>query len=139
MALPAADHAPSGSLDVRGPNQLGILTAHFLCGAYVPIVFFPAWLETLCRVLPFAWMVQVPIEMWLGEHRGIDLLVVYAAQAAWLLGLVVIGRLVLARAVRGWWCRVAERRRCSSGCGGGWSARRSAPAGSTAPRSCCSC
>ena len=86
-------------LDVRGPNQLGILTAHFLCGAYVPIVFFPGWLELLCRVLPFAWMLQVPIEVWLGEHQGFELLAVYAAQAAWLLALVGIGRLVLGRAV----------------------------------------
>ena len=35
-----------------------------------------------------------------GQHRGIDLLLVYAAQIAWLIGLVVIGRVVLARAVR---------------------------------------
>jgi ABC-2 type transport system permease protein len=87
-------------LDVRGPNQLGILTCHFLCGAYVPIVFFPIWLETLCRLLPFAWMLQVPIEVWLGQHQGIDLLEVYAAQAAWLVALVALGRYVLARAVQ---------------------------------------
>jgi ABC-2 type transport system permease protein len=87
-------------LDVRGPNQLGLLTAHFLCGAYVPIVFFPAWLETIARLLPFAWMLQVPIEVWLGEHRGADLVGVYAAQIAWLLALVAIGRVVLHRAVR---------------------------------------
>ncbi len=87
-------------LDVRGPNQLGLLTAHFLCGAYVPIVFFPGWLELLCRVLPFAWMLQVPIEVWLGEHEGLELVAVYTAQVGWLLALVCIGRLVLARAVR---------------------------------------
>ena len=87
-------------LDVRGPNQLGLLTAHFLCGAYVPIVFFPSWLETLCRVLPFAWILQVPIEVWLGQHEGIELLQVYAAQAAWLLALVALGRYLLGRAVR---------------------------------------
>jgi ABC-2 type transport system permease protein len=87
-------------LDVRGANQLGILTAHFLCGAFVPIVFFPAWLETLCRLLPFAWMLQVPIEVWLGQHQGIELLEVYAAQLGWLLALVAIGRVVLRRAVR---------------------------------------
>ena len=87
-------------LDVRGPNQLGLLTAHFFCGAYVPIVFFPAWLETLARVLPFAWMLQVPIEVWLGDHQGIDLLRVYAVQSLWLLALVALGRYVLQRAVR---------------------------------------
>ena len=87
-------------LDVRGPNQLGLLLAHFLCGAYVPIVFFPIWLETLARFLPFAWMLQVPIEVWLGQHQGIELLQVYVVQALWLLALVAIGRLVLRRAVR---------------------------------------
>ena len=86
-------------VDVRGPNQLGMLTAHFLCGAFIPIVFFPGWLEGLCRVLPFAYMVQVPIEIWLGQHTGTDLLAVLAIQLLWLAALVALGRLVLARAV----------------------------------------
>jgi ABC-2 type transport system permease protein len=86
-------------VDVRGPNQLGMLAAHFLCGAYIPIVFFPDWLEGLCRILPFAYMVQVPIEIWLGQHTGADLLAVFAVQLLWLGALVGLGRLVLARAV----------------------------------------
>jgi ABC-2 type transport system permease protein len=87
-------------LDVRGPNQLGTLVSHFLSGAYIPIVFFPLWIEWLCRVLPFASMLQIPIEIWLGRHHGLDLLAVWALQAAWLVALVAMGRLVLHRAVR---------------------------------------
>jgi len=87
-------------MDVRGTNQLGMLTAHFLCGAFIPIVFFPGWLEAVCRILPFAWMLQVPIEVWLGQHEGADLLLVYAAQLAWVGALVALGRWVLSRAVR---------------------------------------
>lgn len=87
-------------LDVRGPNQLGWLVAQLLCGSFLPIVFFPAWLETTCRVLPFASMLQVPIEIWLGRHRGIDLVAVWAIQLAWAVALVLLGRVVLARAVR---------------------------------------
>jgi ABC-2 type transport system permease protein len=41
-------------LDVRGANQLGWLAAQFLSGAFLPIVFFPGWLEGLARALPFA-------------------------------------------------------------------------------------
>ena len=96
-------------VDVRGPNQLGMLTAHFLCGAYLPIVFFPGWLEGLCRVLPFAYMVQVPIEIWLGQHTGTDLLVGPRDPA------VLARRAGGARAARarhgrsiGWWCRVGS-------------------------------
>jgi ABC-2 type transport system permease protein len=45
-------------------------------------------------------MLQVPIEVWLGQHQGIELLLVYAVQSLWLLVLVAIGRYVLQRAVR---------------------------------------
>ena len=75
----------------------------------MPIVFFPAWLETLCRILPFAWMLQVPIEVWLGQHQGIELLQVYAVQVA----VAPRPRRDRARSCSaapsdGWWCRVAE-------------------------------
>jgi ABC-2 type transport system permease protein len=87
-------------LDVRGPNQLGWLVAQFLGGTFVPIVFFPGWLEGLCRALPFASMLQVPVEVWLGRHTGVGLLQVWGGQLAWAAVLVVAGRAVLARAER---------------------------------------
>ena len=87
-------------LDVRGPVQLGWLVAHFLGGVYVPIVFFPDWLETTSRLLPFASMVQVPAEIWLGKHHGLDLLAVVAVQLAWTATLGLAGRAVMGRAER---------------------------------------
>jgi ABC-2 type transport system permease protein len=87
-------------LDVRGVNQLGWLLASFLAGTYVPIVFFPDWLETTARALPFASMIQLPIEVWLGKHHGADLAAVFAVQAAWVVALALAGRYVLSRAVR---------------------------------------
>lgn len=87
-------------LDVRGSNQLGWLVAQFLCGAFVPIVFFPGWLEGLCRALPFASMLQVPVEVWLGRHRGADLLAAWMVQLLWAAALLGLGRVVMARAVR---------------------------------------
>jgi ABC-2 type transport system permease protein len=87
-------------LDVRGANQLGWLAAQFLSGAFIPIVFFPAWLESLARALPFAAMLQLPVEIWLGRHAGWDLVGAYATQLAWAAALVLAGRLVMRRAVR---------------------------------------
>ncbi len=86
-------------IDVRGPNQLGMLAAQFLCGAFVPIVFFPGWLEGLCRALPFASMLHHPIELWLGEPVAGGVAGVLALQVVWLVALVGLGRVVLARAV----------------------------------------
>lgn len=87
-------------LDVRGPNQLGWLAAHFLSGGYLPIVLFPGWLEATARALPFASMLELPIEVWLGKHDGAELAGVYALQVAWFGALWIAGRAVLARAVR---------------------------------------
>jgi ABC-2 type transport system permease protein len=87
-------------IDVRGPVQLGWVTAQFAGGTFLPLVLFPDGVERLARALPFASMMQLPVEIFLGKHQGLDLLVVYATQAAWLAALVAAGRLVLARAVR---------------------------------------
>jgi ABC-2 type transport system permease protein len=86
-------------LDVRGANQLAWLVAQFLSGAFIPIVFFPGWLESVARALPFASMVQVPIEVWLGRPEG-SLAAVLLVQLAWVVALVLAGRAVMRQAVR---------------------------------------
>ncbi len=87
-------------LDVRGANQLGWLAAQFLSGFFLPLVFFPAWAESIARALPFAAMLQVPVEVWLGKHVGTDLLVVVASQVTWAVALLLAGRWVLSLALR---------------------------------------
>jgi ABC-2 type transport system permease protein len=87
-------------VDVRGPNQLGWVAAQLCAGAFVPLALFPDGAETVVRLLPFASMMQVPAEVFLGRHRGGDLLAAYGVQAAWLAVLVALGRAVLARAER---------------------------------------
>ena len=99
----------SGSSTCGAPTSSAWLTAQFLSGAFVPIVFFPGWLETVARALPFAAMVQLPVEVWLGRYDGAGL----------------AGRLRHPAGVGGgagaspgagccrtpcaaWWCRVAE-------------------------------
>jgi viologen exporter family transport system permease protein len=87
-------------LDIRGANQLGWMVAQFLGGSFVPIVFFPAWLESTARILPFASMLQVPVEVWLGRLEGVDLAGALLLQLAWGAALVLAGRHVMGRAVR---------------------------------------
>jgi ABC-2 type transport system permease protein len=87
-------------LDVRGANQLGWLAAQFLSGAFLPIVFFPDWLESVSRALPFASMLQLPVEVWLGRYDAGELPWVYAQQLFWGVVLVLAGRHVMSRAVR---------------------------------------
>lgn len=87
-------------LDVRGPNQLGWLTAQFFAGVYVPVVFFPAWLGVVAYLTPFPSMAQLPVEVFLGKHPGFELVAVYAIQLFWAAVLFGAGRLLLRAAMR---------------------------------------
>lgn len=87
-------------LDDRGPRHLGTVASMFLGGVFIPVVFFPGWLEAAARALPFASMVQLPAEVFLEKHTGWDAARVLANQAAWAVALAAAGRVVLARAVR---------------------------------------
>lgn len=88
-------------LDTRGVQQIVILTAMFFAGLAVPLGFFPGGLAEVVRWLPFAGMSQLPVDIYLGEHRSIaDAAAVLARQATWAIALIGVSRLVATRAFR---------------------------------------
>ena len=87
-------------LDDRGLSQLTTSLQLFLSGFLIPIQFFPQWLAMVSRALPFAAMVQIPMEVFLEKHTGPNLAGVLAVQAAWAAGLYAAGAITLAAATR---------------------------------------
>ncbi len=87
-------------LDSRGIDQMVTVLLNFFAGLLLPLSLFPSGLETVARFLPFASMVQLPAEIYLGTHAGVDLLSVLAQQVAWALVLLACGRALLATATR---------------------------------------
>jgi ABC-2 type transport system permease protein len=87
-------------LDYRGVGLLAMIASTFFSGQIVPLPFFPGWLETLAWALPFAAMVQAPIEVFLGHARGAELAGLLALQAVWAAVLLGLGRLVLGAGMR---------------------------------------
>jgi viologen exporter family transport system permease protein len=63
-------------------------------------VLLPDGFEHVVRMLPFASLIQVPCDVFLGKAHGLDLLAAFATQAAWIAALTLAGRAVLARAER---------------------------------------
>ena len=59
----------------------------------------PDWLRELCEVLPFQGMVYLPGSIFLGR-AGDGAVSALAVQAAWALGLLLLGRLAFAAAAR---------------------------------------
>ena len=87
-------------LDVRGPMQLVTILTIFLAGGLVPVNFFPPWLDTVAHLTPFPSIIQAPVEVLLGQHRGAGLVGVLLMQAAWAAVLLVGARAVVAAATR---------------------------------------
>jgi ABC-2 type transport system permease protein len=87
-------------LDYRGILNVWSLIWTFLSGSVVPLAFLPAGPRALAEALPFAAMLQVPIDVFLGKYPGLDLVRALAFQVAWALALLGLGRVVLAAGVR---------------------------------------
>lgn len=87
-------------LEARSLITLGLTTAQFFTGNYLPVVFFPAWLFTLASWLPFNGMVNAPTQVFLGKLTGEPLLFDLALQLGWLLVLIVVVRLITTIATR---------------------------------------
>ena len=87
-------------LDYRGVVILSMVVSLFFSGFTVPLAFFPDWLREVAYALPFAAMIQVPVDVFLGKFDGADLVGIMALQAVWAVALLLAGRAVLTAATR---------------------------------------
>src|SRR5690606_12929999 len=69
-------------------------------GFLIPIAFLPEPWRSVAQALPFAGIVAVPIDIWLGQLNGLAAVSALAWQAAWAVALLAAGRVVLALALR---------------------------------------
>lgn len=87
-------------IDTRGVEQMVTIAVTFFAGLIIPINPFPPWLEPVARALPFASMIQLPVEIWLGLHQGWGLVWVLAQQLLWAAAILALGRMMLGSATR---------------------------------------
>jgi ABC-2 type transport system permease protein len=85
-------------LDEKGVTGLANVLTSFLGGMIVPLVLFPAWLGHLARMLPWASLVQLPADVFLGKRTGAGVGGAYLFEAGWAAALLLAGRLVTRRA-----------------------------------------
>jgi viologen exporter family transport system permease protein len=87
-------------LDYRGVGTLAMAASTFFSGQIVPLTFFPDGLRIVAWALPFAAMVQAPIEVFLGHAEGAELAGLLALQLFWAAVLLILGRVVLGAGLR---------------------------------------
>ncbi len=87
-------------LDYRGINNLAMAVWTFLSGFGVPVAFFPDAFRPLVRALPFAAMIEAPVEVFLEKQNGWGMVGVLAVQSLWAVVLLAAGRWMLSAATR---------------------------------------
>lgn len=93
------------ALSFRTISSMGIRAvaaslSELLSGAVVPIPFFPEPVRRVVELTPFASMQNLPLRIYTGNIAGADAQRAVIIQLFWLAALVIIGRLLLSRAIR---------------------------------------
>jgi ABC-2 type transport system permease protein len=87
-------------LEVRGPVLVYVLISGLLGGHMIPVQLFPGWMQVVAYSTPFPSIIQTPIDLVTGQATGWDAAHLVGVQLAWVVLLLVLGRLVLKRATR---------------------------------------
>jgi ABC-2 type transport system permease protein len=86
--------------DHRGVQAVAALASIFFSGSVLPLAIIPGMLGTLARIQPFAAMVQVPMDVYLGRAGGAGPGMALAFQAGWAVVLLATGRRLTTLALR---------------------------------------
>lgn len=70
-------------LDDTGPRSMNLFVALFLSGLTVPLVLFPGVTRDIALLLPWAPLIQLPADLWLGQTTGLEVAGSLALSVGW--------------------------------------------------------
>jgi ABC-2 type transport system permease protein len=87
-------------LEIGGIQAIYRFANLFFAGALVPLWLFPVPLRTVAELLPFQTQANIPVSIYVGRLTGVDALRGLAIQAAWVVILGLLVRVIWSRAMR---------------------------------------
>jgi ABC-2 type transport system permease protein len=84
----------------RGIARILAIAPWIFSGIIIPLPFFPDWAQPLLDALPFRALMDTPFRLYLGHIPATGVGRALLHQVGWLIGLVLLGRWLLARAKR---------------------------------------
>ena len=91
------DIATVAALSERGVNALVGPIVIVFSGSLVPLPLFPDWLQPALRLQPLAGLLDTPFRIYGGHFGGWNAFAALGRQAVWIVVLVLVGRLCMAR------------------------------------------
>ena len=83
------------SNDARGFGRMAVFIATFASGFLMPLGFFPDWVQRLLRALPWAAIVNTPVEAFVNVVTGEALILAIGQQVFWAVALCLLAHGVL--------------------------------------------
>lgn len=84
----------------RGAHVLTVSLVNLLSGSIVPLPLLPDWLQPVVSALPLRGLMDTPFRLYTGHLPPAAALAEIGHQLLWTLALVLVGRALLARALR---------------------------------------
>ena len=81
-------------------NAINGMLISVFSGRVVPLWFFPPFLQTIAKYLPFRFLFYIPSSVYLGKLSPAEFLPYFLVQWAWIIGIILLERLVWARGIR---------------------------------------
>jgi ABC-2 type transport system permease protein len=88
------------TISISGTKMAVSMFAGFFAGGIVPLPFFPEPLRTVCELLPFAAMQNIPLRIYSGNIAGTDAFKGVIFQIMWMVALIVIGKATMGKALK---------------------------------------
>jgi ABC-2 type transport system permease protein len=88
------------STEIWGMSVVRYSVALFFSGSFIPLDMMPNWLQTIASILPFSQVVYLPVSLLSGITPLSAMPRIWLMQAAMLVGLLVLSRVIFGRAVR---------------------------------------
>ena len=98
--LMLANVVVAASLNERGVNAILMPVVIVFSGNLVPLDFFPDAMRPFLRLQPLAGLVDIPFRIYFADLRGAAALQGLALPAGWIVVLVALGRVAMARMMR---------------------------------------
>jgi len=88
------------TLELVGFNMIFEFVSLFLSGGLIPLWFLPLWAWRIAEWLPFQSLAHLPLSIYIGKIEGAAIWMALLKQAAWIVVLVVVVRLLWRAAER---------------------------------------
>ena len=88
------------TVEGKGVHVLVTSVVNLMSGALVPLPLLPEWIQPLASALPFRGLLDTPFRLYMGHLAPSAALSSVGHQVVWTIALVLVGRMILAHALR---------------------------------------